>query len=67
MKEYVIIKTFLNNTGEERYTIEAVGGKVLHNAGGSGFKTVTTAEAFANSHSWIVVSKPILPDVTALF
>lgn len=67
MKQDVIIKTFLNNKGEERYLIEDVDGHFLHNAGGSGFKTVTSAEVFARSHWWTVVSIPTLPEASALF
>lgn len=67
MKKDVIIKTFTNIKGEERYLIEDCEGNVLHNAGGAGFKTVDTAERFANSHLWIIVSKPSLPEAPALF
>lgn len=58
MKQNVIIKAFLNDKGQKRYLIEDTGGNVLHKAGGSGFKTVETAETFAESHLWTVVVKP---------
>ena len=58
MKQNVYIIDFLNDKGQKRFLIEDVEGIVLHKAGGSGFKTVDTAEAFAESHQWTVVQKP---------
>lgn len=67
MKQTVIIKTFLNINGEERYLIEDGEGNVLHNAGGAGFKTAETTEKLAKSHFWIVVSRPSIPEASPLF
>lgn len=69
MKQLVIIKVFQNAKGQERYQIEDALGVVLHNAGGSGFKSIDTAEKFADSHAWIVISKPetSFPEMTSLF
>lgn len=58
MKNLVIIKEFLNEKEQIRYLIEDISGIELHRAGGAGFKTVRSAEAFAMSHQWIVISKP---------
>lgn len=66
MKQEVIIKEFLNEKGQERYIINDVTGKELHKAGGAGFKSVATAEAFAASHDWTVIVKPDLPEANPL-
>lgn len=58
MRQDVIIKEFLNEKEKMRYLIEDVYGNELHRAGGAGFKTVESAEAFAKSHQWTVISKP---------
>ncbi len=67
MKKFVKVKSCLNSKQEERYLIEDTDGNVLHMAGGSGFKTVETAEKFARSHQWTVVDKPTPPEMNALF
>lgn len=58
MKQLIIIKEFLNEKEQMRYLIEDMSGIELHRAGGAGFKTVESAEAFAGSRQWIVISKP---------
>lgn len=58
MQQIVHIKEFLNDKGQLRYLIVDIWGHELHRAGGAGFKTVESAEAFAISHRWIVISKP---------
>lgn len=58
MQQFVRIVEFLNDKGQLRYIIVDICGKELHRAGGAGFKTTESAEAFANSHQWTVISKP---------
>lgn len=58
MTQDVKIKAFSNEKGQNRYLIVDIEENELHKAGGSGFKTVETAEAFAKSHQWTVVQKP---------
>lgn len=58
MKQLVIIKEFVNDKGQMRYLIEDTYGNELHRAGGAGFKTIVSAEAFAKSHQWMVILKP---------
>lgn len=67
MKETVQIKSFINDKREERFLIEDVAGNVLHKAGGPGFKSIETAETFAVSHNWAVVTKPEQPKTYSLF